>query len=725
MDNFIITVDEEKCVGCNKCIRHCLVTNANTAYQKDGENKVSVNHEECLLCGKCIDVCDHEARNFIYDTDTFFEDLKRGQKISVIVAPSIRNNFYDYENLFGFLISKGVDIIYDVSFGADITTWAYLMAIQENKLETVIAQPCPVIVSYIEKYKPDIINYLAPVHSPMTCTAIYLRKHENVNGKIAFLSPCIAKINEINDPNTNNYVNYNVTYKKLKKYIDDNNIQLRNYNKHPFDDIGTSLGLVFSRPGGLKENVEDRVKGAWVRQIEGHEHAYKYLDEYSERVQNRKSVPLLVDILNCIAGCNIGTATTKEIQIDDADFNFNNLKQEKLNEKHGKLRQRRIDWLYKYFDKNLNLNDYIRRYTAKKVKELKVPSAAEIDNTFTKMHKITDKDQSLNCSACGNKTCMEMVIAINNKLSYVENCQDYNKKEVLFEKNNFELQNAELQNKNEEIGKILEQVNSLSDERLSASENLKGVISALAKTTENSSNTVNEVNSYFEKIVDNTVNVSEFAKEVSNSVNNFVVAMKEISISLNDISKNCSRSKTITENAENTASETNAIIDNLNSSSNQIAKIVKVIDDIADQTNMLALNAAIEAAGAGEAGKGFAVVADEVKELAKQTAESTEEIGNQIDLMQKSITSAVTAMGTISQVIDEITTITNTIAATISEQSAISTDISGAITTAAEKVALITEKIKDIADGSYEAAKKIGEVSVNIKELSESTSNLI
>ena len=119
--------------------------------------------------------------------------------------------------------------------------------------------------------------------------------------------------------------------------------------------------------------------------------------------------------------------------------------------------------------------------------------------------------------------------------------------------------------------------------------------------------------------------------------------------------------------------------------SRQIGKIVNVISDIADQTNMLALNASIEAAGAGEAGKGFAVVANEVKELAKQTAEATEEISQQIEDMQFNITCAVGSMETITDVTKEITHITNTIAAAVTEQSAITGEISNSIVRASQK----------------------------------------
>jgi methyl-accepting chemotaxis protein/NAD-dependent dihydropyrimidine dehydrogenase PreA subunit len=724
MEN-IIFVNEENCVGCNKCIRNCLVVDANASYFSGGENKVKVNPEKCVLCGKCIEVCDHKARDFKDDTERFFEDLESGKKISIVAAPAVRVNFSNYENLFGYLKTKGVDVIYDVSFGADITTWAYLKAIREMNLSSVVAQPCPAIVSYVEKYKPELIRNLAPVHSPMTCTAVYLKRYANVFSDIAFLSPCIGKINEITDPNTNNYVKYNLTFKKLSDYLEKNKINLNNYKKVDFEDIGCSLGCLFSRPGGLRENVELKVRDAWIRQVEGHEQAYSYLDEYGERMKNNKPVPLLVDILNCSHGCNLGTATAKDITADDADFALNKLKVGKLNDKGGKLIIRKIDWLYRHFDKTLRLEDFIRHYnTSLRIEPLKVPTDAQYNEIFTKMHKSGKRETELNCSACGYNTCKEMVQAIFNGLNDISNCIDYNRHETNLEKDQLELNNKALEVKNKEMNNVLEEVKKLSNERLKKSQEIESIINKLAAASTITSTGIGQVNAIVDGIADNTNNVANFTKDVSTSVNSVVLAMKEINISLNEISQNCGRSKNITSDAELKARDTNHIIDVLNTSSKQIGKIVKVINEIADQTNMLALNAAIEAAGAGEAGKGFAVVAGEVKELARQTAESTEEISHQIEVMQNNMTNAVNAMGTILEVIDEMSSITNTIAAAVSEQSAVSGNISNAVVVAAEKVNLITEKIKDIALSSQDAAKSIYEASIGINDLALTASEL-
>ena len=134
-----------------------------------------------------------------------------------------------------------------------------------------------------------------------------------------------------------------------------------------------------------------------------------------------------------------------------------------------------------------------------------------------------------------------------------------------------------------------------------------------------------------------------------------------------------------------------------------------VITGIAQQTNLLALNATIEAARAGEAGKGFAVVANEVKELAKQTATATEDIGQKIEAIQNDTKGAVTAISQISIVIGRINDISNTIASAVEEQSATTNEIA--------------RNASEAAKGSTEISKNIANVSLAAKNTTEGANN--
>ena len=257
-----------------------------------------------------------------------------------------------------------------------------------------------------------------------------------------------------------------------------------------------------------------------------------------------------------------------------------------------------------------------------------------------------------------------------------------------------------------------------------ATEEISSTIHSLASASEQASVSLDQVSSLIEKISGGISLVAGSAKDVSSSVSDVVIAVKEINLSLNEVEKNCQQSITVAKDAELRAQETTIIIENLSGVSKQIGKVVNLINDIADQTNMLALNAAIEAAGAGDAGRGFAVVANEVKELAKQTSGATDEIRTQIEAMQDKMQEAVQAVCGITQVIDVMNMNSNNIATAVTEQSTVVGDISSAVIVASDKIHLISNEIGDIAEKSRHVARGAGESTQGVKEIAHSVSEL-
>ncbi len=624
----LISLNEEKCVGCNNCIVNCPVLGANIGYVVEGKNKVKINEEKCIHCGECIKVCDHEARVFADDTEDFFRDLLSGKKISVIAAPAIRVNIPEYRKLFSYLRSIGANLIYDVSFGADITVWAYLKAMKDKQLTSLIAQPCPAIVNYIEKYEPELINQLAPVHSPMLCTAIYMKKYKNVTDQIAFLSPCLAKSDEIHNKNTNGYVSYNVTFKRLLEYLEKNKINIDAYDEKDYDDVPCGLGLLFSRPGGLRENIEVKAPDIWIRQIEGQHHAYEYLRQYRTRLGKGKEVPVVVDILNCSNGCNVGSATCKgkELFMDDYDIEFNNYKNLKLKNNNNSILHKNKDALYAMFDKTLKLEDFIRTYQqCEGSYQILEPSEAEYDAIYNSMDKNTETLRNINCSACGYGNCRNMARAIHNGLNVSQNCINFNRQEVLNEQ-------QQISRKNEQMA-VLEELNQLSEEKLKRADILKNSVS-----------------------------------EIINSVGQVSKGNEECAIAIDKISKDIADVFDTTKVLQSSISEMQERLDKFSYASEQIVRI-------AGQTNLLALNAAIEAARAGEMGKGFSVVASEVKKLSYQSKSAAASTQSDQSTMLKLIEQIYEVSADLTEKMESVKDSINDITAVTEEVSANSEEI--------------------------------------------------
>jgi len=412
--NELIQTKHDLCTGCNRCVRECPMEMANITYQnEDGSIKVKVDQEKCITCGRCFSVCKHNARYYEDDTSRFFDDLADGIPISLIAAPAIRTNIPDYKKLFTYLKQKGVNKIYDVSLGADICIWAHIRLMENmgNKEKSLITQPCPVIVNYCEIYRHDLLKNLSPVHSPMSCISIYMKKYEGITDRIAALSPCVAKANEFQDTNM---AQYNVTFSKLLEYLEKNGIKLPE-EETGFDHTESGIGSVFPMPGGLKENIEFfSGKKLVVDKADGNT-VYEKLNTYAE--SPKELLPHIYDVLNCHGGCNIGSARARSANV----FEINRAMDKSRDKATSNRNKEYFESVYKSYDDTLNISHFMREYRAIITPFPRITDE-DIKKAFLLLGKPDDEKQHLDCGACGSDTCHNMARKIALDVNIPINC---------------------------------------------------------------------------------------------------------------------------------------------------------------------------------------------------------------------------------------------------------------------------------------------------------------
>lgn len=277
----------------------------------------------------------------------------------------------------------------------------------------------------------------------------------------------------------------------------------------------------------------------------------------------------------------------------------------------------------------------------------------------------------------------------------------------------------------EEFGDLMRRYNAMATALTTTISTVSTNATGLVAAAEELTVSAGEISAGAEESAERSGVVAAAAEQVSSNVRTVAAATAEMSASINEIARNTSTAAEIAANAVGAVSVANSTIERLGSSSTEIGNVVKVITSIAEQTNLLALNATIEAARAGDAGKGFAVVAGEVKELARETALATEDVGRRIEEIQADFEAAETAIATISGIIDRINETQTTIASAIEEQTATTGEISRSITEAAQGADEIAESISGVARAAATASEGVGATLVLSQDLSAMSGELV
>jgi methyl-accepting chemotaxis protein len=251
-----------------------------------------------------------------------------------------------------------------------------------------------------------------------------------------------------------------------------------------------------------------------------------------------------------------------------------------------------------------------------------------------------------------------------------------------------------------------------------------GAIEAIAVTAREVDQAAHEMSQFAASVASDTESVASASQQALLNSQAVAGAADQLSGSIQGIAAQIVRTAQVTRNAVASGEAAANTVRSLMDAVNRISDVTKLIGEIASQTNLLALNATIEAARAGEAGRGFAVVASEVKNLASQTARSTEDINRQIAEIQSVTGAAVAAMNDVGDRVREIDGATTTIAAAIEQQGAATGEIARNIAQTTSAAIEVSEKIQSASVSAGHANKRAEDVRSSVGVVSENIGGL-
>ncbi len=402
-----ITTHKVNCRDCFRCVRSCPVKAIGIS-----KGHARVIEERCILCGRCVTECPQQAKKVDNQLQKLTSAIQMGQRVVLSLAPSYVAAFSEYsqDELIQSLANAGIHTITETAEAAAIISEIYGTHMQRNNNglpdSTIISSCCPVIVNIIERYYPQLINNLAPVISPMLAHAKLIKEQYGRNTFVVFAGPCIAKIAEGSELNSE--VDAVITFEQLKAWLTQQPMQLGispNMEANQSSLSSAYAGRCFPITGGIvmpfhTQEVED------VITVDGVEKCI----EVFEGLINREFTPKFVEALACPGGCIGGPA-----------MGIRQLMQTKRNKVLAYAKQSHVTkQQYAAPANQLNLS---RTYQAKPIDAV-IPTEEEITEILKQTGKFTVKDEK-NCGACGYDTCRDKATAVFQGLAELDMCVPY------------------------------------------------------------------------------------------------------------------------------------------------------------------------------------------------------------------------------------------------------------------------------------------------------------
>lgn len=409
----IVEILKDKCNLSYSCVRVCPV---NAIEVKSNRDYAHVIPDRCIGCGSCTSVCPENAIIYRDSTTEAKELLKSKEKKIAIVAPSISGEFHDitdYRKFVQMIKQLGFDYVNEASFGADIIALKYAELFKNSKGKYYITSACPVVVSYVEKFQPEILDNLAPLVSPMIATAKIVRKLYGDNTKVVYIGPCIDSKDEAAGFNDDGKIDSVLTFHELRQLFEEFKITESKLEYAEFDAPIGYKGSLFPIANGLLQAAdisEDLLTGN-VISAEGKMNMINATRQFTKNIDTIKKH---FNLYYC-EGCLMGPGTTKGGEKFIRRTRVTDYANKRLKKFDKKKWEKEIE---KFWDL-----DYSRTFKNDN-QRIEMPSEERINEILKAIGK-EGKDPDLGCNACGYNTCRDFAVAVAKGLAKADMCLTY------------------------------------------------------------------------------------------------------------------------------------------------------------------------------------------------------------------------------------------------------------------------------------------------------------
>jgi Na+-translocating ferredoxin:NAD+ oxidoreductase RNF subunit RnfB len=409
----LVKILKDKCKVSYSCVRVCPV---NAIKVTSEEEAPVILPERCIGCGDCIASCTPDAIVYRDAKEETKDLLKSGKDVAALIAPSISSEFNDitdYRKFVQMVKALGFIFVHEVSFGVDLVAQEYSGLINDFKGKYYLTANCPVVVDYIEKYHPGLLENLAPVVSPMIATAGLVKKKHGGDIKIVYIGPCIANKDEAHLYESDRKVDAVLTFVELRELFKELNITESTLEFSDFDGPSGSKGNLYPISNGFLEaaGLEGGLLEGNIITASGKENMLEAIREFENEGTNIKSH---FNLFYC-DGCMMGPGTSP---------NGKKYKRRTLVTNYAKKRLKGFD--FDTWKKEVDENTLVskKRSFRENDHRLKIPSEEKIQEIL-KLLEIKSKDDELGCAACGYNSCREFAIAVASELATPEMCYTF------------------------------------------------------------------------------------------------------------------------------------------------------------------------------------------------------------------------------------------------------------------------------------------------------------